>query len=105
MRWPSWLLIAAAWLWGALLSRAFAQEAEIETQFRKVTPDEEVRQKAVLAEPLPTSPATPKPPRPTACATPCCRWWPTRVMRIRPIGHLMSWWAMPSADRFITMEG
>ena len=45
------LALGLALAWPALVS---AQESEIETQFKKVSPEEEARLKAILAEPLQT---------------------------------------------------
>lgn len=53
------LLLRGCWLWACCLLFAcplvtVAQESEIEAQFKKVSPEEEVRLKAILAEPLAT---------------------------------------------------
>ena len=52
-------LLRSCWLWACCLLFAWplvtvAQESEIEAQFKKVSPEEEVRLKSILAEPLAT---------------------------------------------------
>lgn len=54
MRMMRYLLLGVCCLWFTWPLFASAQEADIETQFKKVTSEEEARLKAILAEPLAT---------------------------------------------------